>query len=118
MLSRFGPWLLLIVSVGALVGLVLTTPPSPLMRLVFLSLLFTGTFSFMFLLLRAYYSRSWSTAIQQRDPQRPVREALMMAGFVTLCAWLQILRILTLTNVLLLLGVLAFMEAFWISRTE
>ncbi len=113
-ISRFGPWLLVVGSTAGLTFLVLTMLPSPLLRLLFLALFFTGSFGAMHLVLRALYSPE----AQRRDPHRPVREGLMMAGFLTLCAWLQILRILTLINALLLLGVLAFVEAFWIFRTE
>lgn len=105
-------------SATALAILILTTPPSPLIRLIFLSLLFAGSFGLMLLLCRAYYGRRLSAAARRRDPQRPAREGLMMAGFVTVCAWLRMLRILTLSNALLLLGVLAFVEALWISRAE
>lgn len=118
LVSRFGPWLLIIGGFGALAGLVLTTPPSPLVRLIFLALLFAGSFGFMLLVFRAYYGRRLSTDAERRDPRRPAREGLMVAGFVTLCAWLQMLQILTLTNALLLLGALAFTEAFWVSRLE
>ncbi|MFQ5854180.1 MAG: hypothetical protein ACE5LU_00850 [Anaerolineae bacterium] len=118
LLSQFGPWLLVVASAAALAGLILTTPPSPLMRLVFLVLLFAGSFGLLLLLFRVYYGRRLPADTPRRDPRRPAREGLMLAGFVTLCAWLQMLRILTLTNALLLLGVLAFMEAFWISRIE
>ena len=117
-LARFGPWLLVIASAIALILLILTTPPSPVMRLVFLGLLFIGSFGLMLPLFRAYYGWRLSAATRRRDPQRPAREGFMMAGYVTLCTWLQMLRILTLTNALLLLGVLAFMEVFWISRNE
>lgn len=116
LLSRLGPWLLVAGSTAGLAGLILTTWPSPLMRLVFLSLLFLGSFGLVSLVLRAHYSQRMPDNIRRRDPQRVTREGLMVAGFVTLCAWLQMLQILTLTNALLLLGVLAFTEAFWISR--
>ncbi len=112
LLSRFGPWLLVAGSAAGLAGLILTTWPSPLMRLVFLGLLFLGSFGLVLLVLRAYYSRRLPANIRRRDPQRATREGLMVAGLV------QMLRILTLTNALLLLGVLAFMEAFWISRND
>lgn len=105
-------------STVALAGIFLTTPPNPLLRLVFLGLVFAGTFGFMLLVFRAYYNRRLPASVRRRDPQRPAREGIMMAGFVTLCAWLQMLRVLTLSNALLLLGVLAFTEAFWISRAE
>jgi len=118
LLSRYGPWLLMVGCVAALAGLVLTIPPSAATRLVFLGLLFGAVFGFMLLLFRTYYGRRLPAAVRRRDPQRAAREGLMMAGFVTLCAWLRMLRIFTLTNALLLLGVLAFMEAFWISRVE
>ena len=118
LLTRLGPWLLLAGCTTALAGLVLTMPPTPVMRLVFLGLMFGASFGLMLLIFQAYYNRRFSAAIRRRDPQRAAREALMMAGFVTLCAWLRMLRILTLTNALLLLGVLAFMEALWVSRAE
>lgn len=118
MLSRLVPWLLVISSTSALAGLVLTTPPSRLTRVIFLALLFVDCFGLMLLGLRAYYDRHLSEVARRRDPQRPTREGLMIAGFVTLCAWLQMLRTLTLINALLLLGVLAFVEAFWISHVE
>lgn len=118
LLSRFGPWLLILVSVAGLITLILTAFPSPLMRLVFLGLLFLGTFGLTFLPLRAFYHRRRSADARRRDPQRPLREAIILAGFMTFCAWLRMLRILTLTNALLLLGVLIFMEAFWVSRLE
>ncbi len=89
-----------------------------MMRLVFLGLMFGASFGLMLLIFQAYYGRRLPAAIRRRDPQRAAREALMMAGFVTLCVWLRMLRILTLTNALLLLGVLAFMEALWVSRAE
>lgn len=101
-----------------MLALVFSAPPSSLTQLAFLGLLFVGAFAFMLLLLRAYYGRRLSAGEHRQDPQRPAREALMVAGFAVFCAWLQILRILTLTNALLLLGVLAFAEAFYISRRE
>jgi hypothetical protein len=118
LLTRFGPGLLLASCTTALAGLVLTMPPTPMMRLVFLGLMFGASFGLMLLIFQAYYGRRLPAAIRRRDPQRAAREALMMAGFVTLCVWLRMLRILTLTNALLLLGVLAFMEALWVSRAE
>lgn len=118
LLTRLGPWLLLVGCVAALAGLVLSVPPSPMARLLFLGLLFGATFGLALLLFRAYYGHRLPAALRRRDPQRAMREGLMLAGFVTLCAWLRMLRILTLTNALLLLGVLAFMEALWISRAE
>jgi hypothetical protein len=99
-------------------GLVVTVPPTSLVQWAFLGLLLVATFAFMLLLLRAYYRRRLSAQERRKDPQRPGREALMVAGFVAYCAWLQTLRILTLTNALLLLGVLAFAEAFYVSRVE
>lgn len=117
-MSRFGPWLLLVGCAVALASLVLTVPPSPPVRLVFLGLLLGASFAFSFLVFRRYYSQRLPADVRRRDPQRAIREGLMIAGFITLCAWLRMLRILTLTNALLLLGVLAFMEAFWISRVE
>lgn len=118
LLTRWGPWLLLVGCVAALAGLVLSIPPSPLMRLLFLGLLFGAAFGLALLLFRAYYAHRLPAALRRRDPQRATREGLMVASFVTLCAWLRMLRILTLTNALLLLGVLAFMEALWVSRAE
>ncbi len=117
-LVRFGPWLLAIGGTLGLAGLIFTTYPTPPVRLLFLYLLFVAVFGLAVIVLRSAYRHRLPAEIRRRDPYRIMREGLMAAGFVVICAWLRILDVLTWTNALLLLGVLMFMEAFWISRTE
>ena len=116
--SRYVPWLATLASLLALVLLVGTTYPTPVAKVLFLALLFTASFGGCVLLLRGFYTRRLPANVRARDPHRAVREALFAALFVTACAWLQMLRLLTLSNGLLLLGVLALIELFWRSRRQ
>ena len=117
-LIRFGPWALAGLSSLVLAGLILTTFPTPPMRMLFLGLLFPSTFGFALVILRAVYSHRLPATVLARDPNRLMRESLMTAGFLTICAWLRMIRVLSLANALLLLGVLIFIEAFLVSRVE
>lgn len=117
-LPRYVPWLTTFAGILALVLLVGTIYPTPVTKVLFLALLFMTSFGGFVLLLRGFYMWRLPARMQSRDPRRALREALFAAFFLTTCAWLQMLRLLTLSNALLLLGVLALVEAFWLSRKQ
>jgi len=116
--SRYIPWLAIFVSVLALVLLAGTVYPTPATKVLFLVLFFTASFSGFVVFFRGFYAWRLPENVRNRDPYRSVREALFVAFFLTTCAWLQMLRLLTLSNGLLLLGVLALIEMFWLSRKQ
>lgn len=118
LIIRLAPWLAVLAGGGGLVALVLTVYPSPGAGFLFLGLFFVAGLGGFYLLLRALYTRRLSPGAWRSDPQRPAREAFLLASFLTACAWLRMLRLLTLTNGLLLLGVLMLAEAFWLSRVR
>jgi hypothetical protein len=101
---------------GGLVALVSAVYPSPGTQVVFLVLFFAASFGGLNLALRSAYAWYLPEGIRRRDPQRPTREAFLLAIFATTCAGLQMLRLLTLTNGLLLLGILGLVEIYWLSR--
>ncbi len=99
-------------------ALVLTVYPSPGTQAAFLLLFFATSFGSLNLALRNAYAWYLPENTRRRDPQRPAREAFLLAVFATTCAGLQMLRLLTLTNGLLLLGILGLVEIFWLSRVR
>ncbi len=115
-LSRYASWLATFASLLILVFLIGTVYPTPATKVLFLMLLFTASFGGLMPLLRGFYARRLPAVAQGRDPHRHVREAAFVALFLTMCAWLRMLRLLTWSNGLMLLGVLALIEMFWLSR--
>ena len=114
--TRYAPWLALLIGGGGLVALVSAVYPSPGTQVVFLLLFFAASFGGLSLALRNVYAWYLPESIRRRDLQRPARQAFLLAIFATTCVGLQMLRLLTLTNSLLLLGILGLVEIFWLSR--
>ncbi len=49
---------------------------------------------------------------------RAIRQSLQAGVFVSIAAWLQMLRVLDMTIVLILVGVLVLLETFWLTRDQ
>lgn len=117
-------WLVwLLVALGAWAGwgyvVVNLTPDSVANRLAFLGLLFlalTGTLTFPAYLLVGWLHRRWS--LVRGGFAVAVRQGMLGALFVVICAALQMSRSLTGGHVVLILSTLVIMEVFLQVRRE
>lgn len=91
-------------------------PSDPVVRALFLFLLFVST-SAATVPLAAYLNRRFARANWfKRDQRRLLREGLWVGLFVTICAYLRIYGYLNWTLAAVLAGVLALMETFFLTR--
>ncbi len=93
-------------SWAGLVWLVCRTSPGPLTRPLFLALLFVALMSTLFPV----------TLHLGGHGLRAIRRSGWAALFITLCAWLRMIRALKCVVALLLLGVFGLFEAFILTR--
>ena len=93
-------------SWAGLVWLVCRTSPGPLTRPLFLALLFVALMSTFIPIALHFVGHGL----------RAIRRSGWAALFITLCAWLRMIRALNCVVALLLLGVFGLLEAFILTR--
>lgn len=93
-------------SWAGLVWLVCRTSPGPLTRPLFLALLFVALMSTFIPIALHFVGHGL----------RAIRRSGWAALFITLCAWLRMIRALNCVVALLLLGVFGLFEAFILTR--